>query len=328
MIKYWKVIVLQRGTLVGSKKDLLTTEKKNKSFSKHLKKYWQLYLMVIPGFIFFIMIKYVPMLGITLAFKDYQIFNGFFESPWVGLKHFADFFKYPNFWRVFSNTLIIGVMKIVLTFPFPIILAILMNELRNVHYKKAVQTVFYIPHFFSWVIIAGLTFDLLSGTGIVNSIITFFGGEPILFMQQSKYFRWILVLTHMWRNGGWGTIVILAAIAGINPSLYESACVDGANRIQQIFKITLPLLMPTIVILFLLQMGRFLDVGFDHVFNLLTPMTYSVGDIIDTYVYRIGILEGQYSPATAIGLFQSVIGFIFVFTFNRLSKKVTGGGIW
>lgn len=294
---------------------------------ENIKKYWELYLMVIPGILFFILFKYVPMLGITIAFKDYGIFTGIKDSPWVGLKHFKAFFEYPDFWRVFNNTMIIGFLKIVLSFPVPIVLSLLLNEVRNLKFKKTVQTVFYIPHFFSWVIIAGLTFDLLSANGVVNSLLGMLGHEPILFMQRTEYFRLIVVLTGIWRDAGWGTIVILAAISGINPSVYEAAKIDGAGRFKQMLNITLPLLVPTLLVLLLLQIGRFLDIGFEHVYNLLTPMTQSVGDTIDTYVYRVGILQGQFSATTAIGVFQSVVGLTLVLAFNKLSKKFSEGGI-
>lgn len=298
-------------------------------FKKNLTKYWELYLMIIPGVVFFLLFKYIPLFGSIIAFKDYGIFTGIWESDWVGLKHFQAFLGYPNFWRIFKNTAIIGFMRVILSFPVPIILALLMNELKHMGFKKGIQTIFYIPHFFSWVIIAGLTFDILSVNGLINSFLSLLNPEfeSILFMQEEIFFRPIIVLTGIWRDAGWGTIVILAAIAGINPSVYEAGKIDGASKMRQMVSITFPLIIPTILVLFLLQIGKFLDIGFEHVFNLLTPMTYRVGDTLDTYIYRVGIVEGQYSATTAIGLFQSVIGFILVMTFNKLSKKVSEGGI-
>jgi putative aldouronate transport system permease protein len=297
-----------------------------KGLLHNLKKYWALYVMALPGFIFFIVFKYVPLAGSVIAFKDYMIFKGFADSPWVGLKHFYSFFEYPDFGRVFKNTIVIGALNLVLVFPFPVLLAVLFNELRNVIYKRTLQTIYYVPHFFSWVIIAGITFDVLSNSGIVNAIRGQFGLEPILFLQEEKYFRGILVLTSIWRDAGWGTIVLLAAIAGINPEVYESAVVDGAGRIRQVFSITLPLIMPTVIVLFLLQIGNFLDLSFDQIYNLLTPMTFAVGDVIDTYVYRVGIIEAQYSSTTAIGIFQSVIGLVMVLTFNQIAKSYQRDG--
>ncbi|WP_127580062.1 ABC transporter permease [Paenibacillus koleovorans] len=292
-------------------------------------KHAMLYAMALPGVLFFLLFKYIPLFGSIIAFQDYLIFKGMWESPWVGFKHFADFFHYSSFWRVFRNTLILGFYNLLFVFPVPIVLALLFNELRNVMYKRVLQTIYYVPHFFSWVIIAGITFDVLSASGIVNSVLGYFGFEPVLFIQKSEFFRPIVVLTSIWREAGWGTIVLLAAIAGINPEVYESAMMDGASRIRQIISITLPLIMPTVIVLFLLNIGNFLDLNFDQIYNLLTPMTYETGDVIDTYVYRVGIVGGQFSSTTAIGLFQSVIGFVLVVAFNRAAKKYSdGGALW
>jgi putative aldouronate transport system permease protein len=216
----------------------------------------------------------------------------------------------------------------VVVFPVPVLLALMINEIRMSLLKKGVQTALYIPHFLSWVIIAGIAFDLFSLSGLFNTVRGWFGYDPNLVMQQEQYFRWVYVLTAIWRDAGWGTIIYLAAISSMDPQIYESATVDGASKFKQTVHITLPLLLPTVVVLFLLDLGNFLDLGFDHVFNLLTPMTYSVGDIIDTYVFRTGIQEARYSFATAAGLFQAIIGFILVLIFNRISKKVSDGGLW
>nr|WP_127586370.1 ABC transporter permease subunit [Paenibacillus koleovorans] len=282
--------------------------------------------MAFPGFVFFILFKYVPLAGSVIAFQDYMVFKGIAASPWVGLKHFQAFFEYSNFWRVFRNTVIIATYSLLFVFPVPIVIALLFNELKNVVYKRTLQTIYYLPHFFSWIIISGITFDVLSHTGIVNSIRDWFGLDSILFLQEEKYFRTILVLSSIWRDAGWGTIVLLAAIAGINPEVYEAAVMDGAGRFRQIFSITLPLILPTVLILFLLQIGNFLDLSFDQIYSLLTPMTFSVGDVIDTYVYRVGIIEAQYSSTTAIGMFQSVIGLVLVLTFNQLAKRLQKDG--
>lgn len=290
---------------------------------------WPLYVMVLPGVLFFILFRYIPLTGTVIAFQDYSVFKGVLASPWVGLKHFESLFAYDQFWKIFRNTAVIGMYMLVFAFPAPIILALLMNELRHVLYKRVIQTVFYIPHFFSWVIIAGLTFDLLSTDGLFNNLRALFGLESILYMQQEDAFRPIVILTQIWRDSGWGTIVLLAAISSINPEVYESAMMDGAGRVRQMFNITLPLIMPTVIILFLLNIGTFLDLGFDHIYNLLTPMTYAVGDVFDTYVYRMGIHQGQYSGATAIGIFQSVIGFLLVFLFNSMARRYSeDGGMW
>lgn len=299
------------------------------SLWQNFKKYKVLYLMALPGIIYFIMFRYIPLGGIIIAFQDYMIFKGIGDSPFVGFLHFEKLFSYPQFWRVLKNTAIIGFYNIVFVFPVPILLALLFNEIKNLAYKRTMQTIYYVPHFFSWVIISALAFDFLSTSGVVNAVRGWFGYEPFLFMQSETYFRTIVVLTSIWKEAGWGTIVLLAAISGINPEIYEAAMADGANRIRQMFSITLPMLMPTVVILLLLNIGNFLDLSFDQLYNLLTPMTYPVGDVIDTYVYRVGIVQGQYSSTTAIGLFQSLIGLMLVVFFNRLAKKYQeDGGLW
>ncbi|MDL2301735.1 ABC transporter permease subunit [Lachnospiraceae bacterium OttesenSCG-928-D06] len=295
----------------------------------NLKKYWPFYIMMLPGVTFFIVFKYIPMLGSVIAFQDFSVFKGILGSEWVGLKHFKDLFTYAEFKRVFVNTLILGLLKTVVIFPIPVILSMMLNEVRKLRLKKAIQTSIYIPYFLSWVIVGGLIFDIFGSGGLFNNIRNALGMDTILAMQKSSWFRPIYVISSIWKEAGWGTVVYLAAISGIDPALYESAAMDGATRIQRIKHITLPLLLPTILTLFLLNIGSFLELGFDQVFNLLTPMTYSVGDIFDTYVYRVGIQKGQYSITTAVGLFQSVIGLFLVMTFNRLANKFSeDGGLW
>lgn len=289
---------------------------------------WHYGVMVIPGILFFILFRYIPLAGSIIAFQDYSVFKGFLASQWVGLKHFEALLKYPDFQRVFVNTLVLGFLKTMLVFPIPVVLALLFNELKGRYFKKVVQTSLYIPYFLSWVIVAGITFDVLSLNGIFNQIRHVFGFEPILLMQKEGYFRVIYVLTAIWKEAGWGTVVYLAAISGIDTSTYESAMIDGASRIKQILYITLPLLIPTILTLFLLNVGHFMELGFEQVYTLLTPMTFSVGDTIDTYVFRVGIQQAQYSFTTAVGLFQSLIGFSLVMVFNKLAKRYSEGGLW
>lgn len=295
--------------------------KKRNQYIKNFTKHWMLYVMILPGIIFYIVFKYIPLFGSVIAFQDYQIFKGIWNSPWVGLENFQFLFSYQDFFLVLRNTATIAFYQLVFSFPAPIILALLFNEVRILLVKKTLQSLFYLPHFLSWVVVGGIVFELLSTQGIVNVVLGFFDVEPILFMQEEKYFRTIVVLSGIWKEIGWGTIIYLAAIAGINPNLYEAALVDGASRWKQTIHITIPMLFPTILVLFLLNIGNFLELGFDQIFNLLTPMTYSVGDIIETYVYRAGVLQGQYSMTTAIGLFQSVIGFALLWIFNRLARK-------
>lgn len=299
------------------------------SWGRNIQKYWPYYIMVLPGIIYMVIFKFIPMLGSVIAFQDYSVFKGIFGSEFVGMENFKKLFNYSDFQRIFSNTLILGAYKILFVFPIPVLLALMMNEVRNAKLKKVIQTAVYIPYFLSWVIVAELIFDLLGINGIFNQIRQLFGENAILVMQQSRYFRIVYVLSSIWKEAGWGTVVYMAAISGIDQSLYEAAEIDGASRWQRMIKITLPLLMPTVVTLLLLNIGSFMELGFEHVFSLLTPMTYSTGDIFDTYVYRVGILQGQYSLTTAVGLFQSVIGLILVVVFNKISKKFSEeGGLW
>lgn len=311
-------------------KSVSQNKAKNKdTWSYNIKRFWPYYIMVLPGVVFLLVFKYIPIGGSIIAFQDYSVFKGIFDSAWVGLKHFKALFAYPDFIRVFSNTLILGLLKTVLIFPIPILLSLMINEVKNTKLKKTIQTAVYIPHFLSWVIIGGLVFDICGVGGIFNNVRNFLGMDTLLIMQKESWFRGIYVVSAIWKEAGWGTVVYLAAISGVDPVLYESAAIDGASRFARMRYITLPLLIPTALTIFLLNIGSFLELGFDQVFNLLTPMTYSVGDIFDTYVYRTGIVQGQYSFTTAVGLFQSVIGLFMVVTFNKLANKFTDdGGLW
>ena len=305
----------------------MVLRKTKRATGGHLRSYWMLYAMAVPGVVWLVLFRYIPMMGSIIAFQEYQIFRGFLQSPWVGLAHFQRLFASPDFYRVFRNTLILGFYNVFLTFPIPVALAVLINEVQRVTIKRGIQTVLYLPHFFSWVIIAGLTFNLLSLNGPVNSLVKLLGHSPVLFMQRESLFRFIVTAAGVYKEAGWGTIVFLAAIAGIDPQLYEAGMLDGANRAQRIVHITVPCILPTAVILLLLRIGNFMNLGFDRIYNFLTPITYSVGDIFDTYVFRVGITHGHYSFTTAIGLFQSAIGLVLIWGFNRLSRRVSGG-LW
>lgn len=296
-------------------------------FSTNVRKHWMLYVMVIPGIIWFVMFRLIPDAGSVIAFQNYNIFKGMAESEWVGLAHFRRLLAYSDFYRILSNTLIMGLLTVLFGWPVPIILALGINEVRAMRLRRGLQTLLYLPHFFSWVVIAGLFFQVLSLNGVVNTIITGLGGDRILLVQKQWFFRPMIVLASLYRDSGYGTIVYLAAIASINPELYESAMIDGASKLQQIIRVTIPLILPTAFVLLLLRIGNFMQLGFDRIWNFLTPLTWSVGDVFDTYVYRVGITEGQYSITTAIGLFQSLVGFIMIYGFNRLTKKVSGG-LW
>lgn len=285
--------------------------------------------MIAPGILFFFLFKYVPLAGSIIAFQDYNVFGGFFGSPFVGLKHFNNLFTYPEFYRVMSNTLLISFYQLAFGFPAPILLALLLNEVGKIAYKRTVQTIVYMPHFLSWVIVGGLVINFLSpSSGVLNKVLQAFGMESIFFMQEPQYFRSIVVTSGIWKEVGWGTIIYLAALTGINPELYEAAEVDGAGRFRQVFSITIPCLMPTIVILLLLRIGHILDLGFEQVYILLNPLVVETGEILDTYIYRIGLLGAQYSYTTAIGIFKSAVGLILVMGANYLSRKSTGNSIY
>ncbi len=297
--------------------------------SRYIRNNKALYVMLIPGLLFFFVFKYVPLLGSIIAFKEYNVFEGFRNSPWVGFKYFEQLFTYPNFTRILRNTVIISFYQIVFAFPAPIILALLLNELRSMAFKRWVQTIVYLPHFLSWTIVYGLVFMMLSlRTGMVNQFVTATGTDAINFLQEPGMIRAIIVSSGVWKEMGWSAIIFLAALAGISPSLYEAAKIDGANRWHQFVHISLPGLTPAIVILLLLNIGHILDNGFENVFVFLNPVTYPVADVIDTFTYRAGIQQGQYSFTTAIGLFKSIVGLLLLMLANRASKAVTGEGLY
>ncbi len=295
------------------------------------KKYRALTFMFLPVVVYFIVFKYIPMGGIVIAFKNYKISKGIWGSAWCGLKNFQQAFATLTFTRSVRNTLIISGLKLLFGFPAPILLALMLNEVTHKRYQRVVQTISYLPHFLSWVVLAGLFQQLLSpNNGAVNYLLKKFFGleESIFFLGDNAYFRGTLVVTDIWKNVGWSSIIYLATIAGIDPSLYEAASCDGATRLQSTFYITLPMLASTIVVMLILNVGSIMDAGFDQVFNLYNSAVYATGDIIDTYVYRIGIGDMKYSLSTAVGLFKNVIGFILVVGTNWIAKRISGEGIW
>ncbi|WP_042122432.1 ABC transporter permease [Paenibacillus senegalensis] len=290
---------------------------------------WALYTMILPGVLYFVVFKYIPLTGSIIAFQDYNVFAGIWGSKFVGFKHFVNLFTYPEFYKVLTNTLLISLYKLIFGFPAPILLALLLNEIRKMIFKRTIQTVLYLPHFLSWVIAGGLIINFLSpSSGIVNEIVRFFGGEPIFFLQEPKFFRTIIVGSGIWKEVGWNTIIYLAALTAINLDLYEAANVDGAGKLRQAVSITLPSLMPTIMVLLLLNIGNILDLGFEQIYMFLNPLVYDTGEVFDTYIYRIGLLGGQFSYTTAIGIFKSVVGFVLLFGANYVSKKVTDNSIF
>jgi len=309
---------------------------KKKSAKRDIRAIWReyrkskyLFLMLVPALIWYAVFHYGPLYGILLAFKDFSPMKGIWASPWVGWDHFKFlFFQSPDFMRIFRNTVIISLYHLVFGFPAPVILALLLNEIRFGLFKKIAQSISYIPHFFSWVVLAGIVTVMLSPSeGPVNYILQLFGLEPIYFLADSNYFRSTLVITGIWKEIGWGTIIYLAALAGVDPSLYEAAKMDGANRFRQIWNITLPSILPVITIMFILQLGGILNAGFDQIFNLYNPAVYDVADIIDTYVYRAGILGAQFGLTTAVGLFKNIIGITLVLTTNYIVKKLGQEGV-
>ena len=294
-----------------------------------IKKDWDLYLLLIPGILTLLLFKYTPMYGLIIAFQDFNIFKGIMDSEWVGLANFQRLFSTPEFVNVFKNTLIISISKVIFLFPLPILMALLMNEIKNLLFKKTVQTVIYLPHFISWVIVYGLFVNLLSANdGIINTIIVALGGEKIPFFMDSSVFRPLLVFTEGWKETGWSTIVYLAAITGIDQEQYEAARIDGANKFQQIKSITLPGIAPTIVLMFILRLGSILEAGTEQIMVMYNPTVYNVADVIGTYVVRVGLGTMDYSFSTAVGLFNSVVAFVLVVTGNYLAKKYTEKGIW
>jgi putative aldouronate transport system permease protein len=293
---------------------------------RQIKRDWVLYLMLFPALLYFVIFHVIPLIGMKLAFQDYRIIG---DNVWVGLKHFNVLFSSPAFYDVLKNTIIISTMKIIFVFPIPIIFSLLINEVRNSFYRKYIQSVVYLPHFLSWVVIAGIWISFLSPVdGGVNIIRNFFQLPSLDFMTSKDHIRWVLVFSEMWRSAGWDSIIYLAAIMKISPSLYEAAMIDGASRLQQMRYITLPELAPTVVTVFILNLGFFMNAGFDQVFNLMNDSVISVIDILDTYVYRIGILNGQYSLATAASLFKGVIGVVLILSTHFISKRLTGKGVW
>lgn len=303
-----------------------------KSSSELKKRLWRnkyLYVMLIPGVLFFVLFKYLPMYGLVISFQDYKPYQGITGSEWVGLEHFKRLFTEPDFFKILRNTLILFGMNIVIYFPVPIILALMLNELRGTFFKRFFQTLVYLPHFMSWVIVVSITYVMVTmDGGIINELLSYFGFEPINFLLNPGWFRPMYIIQIIWREAGWGTIIYLASIAAIDPGLYEAARMDGAGRLRQIWHITLPAIRSVIITLLILKIGSVLDLGFEHVYLMLNSMNRGVAEIIDTYVYTAGLRQGQFSYSTAIGFFKSIIGLIMVMSVNKLSKKMGEEGVY
>lgn len=304
-------------------------------FRRYFAQYWSLYLISLPGLIYLIGYKFAPLVGLSLAFKDYNMFAGnglldsMMKSPFVGLQHFNRLFSSQQFMRLLENTLIISVMKIVFLFPLPILLALILNEMRSRYFKRTAQTILYLPHFLSWVIIYGMFSTILARDGIVNQLLMALGAEqPTQFFTNNDLFRPLLVFTEGWRETGWGTIVYLAALTGVDPQLHEAAVVDGANRFQRTWYITLPSIMPIMALMLLLRVGGILQAGTEQILVMYNPAVYRVGDVLQTYIYRIGLGKLDFSTGTALGVFESVVGFTLLLTCNQISRKRFGRSLW
>ena len=306
----------------------LASRRRNKALH-YLRNEYDLYLMVIPMLIIFFLFAYRPLTGLIIAFKRFSPFKGVWDSPWVGLMHFQEFFNGPFVWRILRNTLTISAASLLFGFPAPIILALLLNELQAKRFKKAVQTISYVPHFISVVVVCGMVVSFLSpSSGVVNSMLKWFGHEPIYFLSQPQYFVPIYVIMNIWKGVGYSSIVYISALTAIPEEQYEAARVDGAGRFSQLLHVTLPGLMPTIVVMLLIQLGGILNVGYEAIILLYNPGIYEAADVINTYVYRTGILEARYDYSTAVGLFNSVVSLVIVLAANRVSNSITENGLW
>lgn len=297
---------------------------------RHFRRYWHLYAMMLVPLAYFVVFKYIPMFGNILAFRRYRPGMSPFGTEWVGFRYFEMFFKDPAFWRAFRNTLLLSIANLIINFPIPILFAIMLNEVRHAKFKKVVQTVSYMPRFVSTVVVIAILGEILSpSSGILNHFLTtIFGMEPIYFMNDPKFFRPIYILTDTWQFMGWTAIIYLAAITGINSDLFEAAEIDGASRFQQIIYVTIPSILPTIMVMLILEIGRLLSLGFEKVLLMYTPNNAEVSDIINTLVYRVGLMNQNYSYATAVGLFSGIVGVILVAGSNALSKKLTGESVY
>jgi len=299
-----------------------------KMLRKDFKKHKVLYFLASFGLLYYIVFHYVPMYGVTIAFKDYSPTKGILGSPWVGFEHFSSFFGSFYFWRLLRNTLLINVYELLFAFPAPIILALLLNEVRNTVFKRFVQTITYLPHFVSIVVICGMIVDFSRKAGLFNVVLQWFGLEPQNLLLDASLFRTIFVSSEIWQGVGWGSIIYLAALTSIDPQLYDAATVDGANRWKKMWHVTLPGIMSTIVILLILRIGGMMNVGFEKIILLYNSQTYETADVISSFVYRRGILEASYSYSTAVSLFNSVINFMLLIMANRISRKVNETSLW
>ncbi len=287
-----------------------------------------LYLIMALPLAYFVVFHYIPMYGIVLAFKKFDISLGIMDSPWVGFQYFEEFFNNPYSWKLIWNTVALRLWHLSLGFPAPIVLALLLNEIRQERFKRLVQTSSYLPHFISLVVVCGMLVTFLASDGPINSIIQFFGGQSIQWLQRPEWFRPIYIFSGIWQDAGWTSVIYLAALTAINPDLYEAAVIDGANRFQRLLYVTIPGIAPTVMVMFLLRVGQLLTMDFQRVLLLYTPSTYETADILGTYIYRRGIVSADFSFATAVGLFQSLVGLVFLLSANTIAKKLGQTSLW
>ena len=315
--------------VMKKKKEQKLVPQHKRSFWGNLCYYKEYYLMLIPGILFFLVFCYGPMYGLVIAFQDYYPLKGVTGSKMVGLKHFRALFTDPFFLSVLKNTIVISFYKLLVCFPAPILLCLALNEISNYRFKKIAQSVSYLPHFVSWVVVSGIIIEFLSPSrGPINILLQNLGMEPIFFVAEPKYFRGVLVLSDLWKSVGWGSIVYLAAVTSVDPTLYEAAEMDGAGRIKKIIHVTIPALAPIITVMFIMESGKILNDSFEQVYNFLTQSTYAVGDVISTFVYRMGIQKMQYSFTTAVDLFKNIISFMLVVMTNYIARKTNDYALW
>ena len=292
------------------------------------KKHWQMYLIALPVILYFLIFNYAPMLGIVMAFEKYQIKKGIFGSTFIGLAHFRRLFTSPFFWRLVKNTLLISLYGLLFSFPLPIIFALCLNEVRNKAFKKTVQTISYLPYFISVVVVVSILFDFGKANGLITNIASFFGWDGGAVISSAKWFRSLYIGSNLWQHLGYNSIIFISALAAIDPTLYEAARIDGANRWQQTLHVTLPGIAPTIVVLLILRLGQIMGVGYEKIILMYGPSTYERGDVIASYVYRVGILDADYGYSTAVNLFNSIVNLIVLCTANFISRKVNETSIW
>ncbi len=302
--------------------------KKKHTLWKEVKKHKSIYLIFLPTLLFYLIFRYLPMFGTVIAFQDYSITRGIFGSKFVGLENFRNFLTSYNFVRLLRNTLVINGLNLVIGFPLPIILALLLNEIKNLRFKKSIQTITYLPYFISSVVMVGILFIFVASDGIINGIRQSLGLDIVPFMTTPEYFPWIYLITTMWQSLGWSSIIYIAAIAGVDQELYEAAKIDGAGRWKQMLHVTLPGITPTIVILLVMQIGTMLSVGYEKIILMYNASIYETADVISTFVYRKGMLNSDYSYSTAVSMFNSICNFILLMTANTISNKITGDGLW